>query len=132
MLKNRYVIRTLPEMRETIANILSSITEGRSVDEASLFNIRLVLNELIVNAFIHGNADAQDAPVTVLVDPDETEPALTIEVEDGGVGFSAAPPAEQAGGSIREHGRGLVLVKALTREMVFNERGNRVSVRMNL
>ena len=96
MLKNRYVIRTLPEMRETIANILSSITEGRSVDEASLFNIRLVLNELIVNAFIHGNADAQDAPVTVLVDPDETEPALTIEVEDGGVGFSAAPPAEQA------------------------------------
>lgn len=130
-MSDQYVIDTLSDMRVIVSRILGSLTGGREMDEARLFNIRLVLNELITNAFIHGNDRAGGRPVTVAVNRNE-DGSLDIAVEDGGEGFETSRASDSPKHAMMDHGRGLLLVRALTREMTFNERGNRVRVRMNM
>lgn len=131
-LRTQYIIDTLSDMRETITHILSSLSSGHNIDEAGLFNVRLVLNELITNAFLHGNACEKGRSVIVAVDRENDGSELTISVEDNGNGFDAGLAPVQTGATLKDHGRGLILVRALTRDMSFNERGNRICVRMSM
>lgn len=130
-LMNRYVIAALSDMRGAVAMILDDLPDAARSDEARLFNIRLVLNELITNAFIHGNARMPGEAVTVMVDCHEDGSLVDIAVEDAGRG-GASRLTSPAQPTLEDHGRGLVLVRALAREVAFSERGSRVWVRMNM
>jgi anti-sigma regulatory factor (Ser/Thr protein kinase) len=51
--------------------------------------------------------------------------ALRVEVEDSGEGFDwRAWEQAQAVDESRASGRGLLIIRSLTRDMSFNERGN--------
>lgn len=91
------------EMKGAIEGLLDFASHRCELDEERYFYLRLVLNELILNALEHGSPDW--AAVTVRVENHE----LAIEVRDRGPGFD--PAAVQPCDDVRDCGRGLFLVK---------------------
>jgi len=99
------------QMRTAVETLLESANRACMLDEERYFYLRLVLNELIINALEHGSPDW--AGVSLRVDGR----TLTIEVRDRGPGFD--PAAVPPGDTVRDSGRGLMLVKNVCRRVEF-------------
>ncbi|MCI0365956.1 MAG: ATP-binding protein [Phycisphaerales bacterium] len=109
-------------------SVLSAI-EQLEYDRASVFAIRLALEEALNNAFKHGNKGdpAKQVRLHCRVDPK----AVVIEIEDEGDGFdphSVPDPTEQENVEIPS-GRGLTLMRAFMTEVVISPPGNRVHMK---
>lgn len=89
--------------------ILSRIIENNDI----LFDVRVILNELIVNGILHGNECISSKCVSLLLEVNDNK--LIIEVVDEGKGvnydFGSYNPLELKGS-----GRGLILVNGLSDE----------------
>lgn len=61
-----YIINNPVDISDIVTLILDYITSGHCVDEDVIFEIKVILNELIVNAVLHGNKcnDCKRAYVT--------------------------------------------------------------------
>lgn len=107
-----------------IAEALRSISELVN-DEDELFDIKLILNELLVNGIIHGNNSDinKDVELSICVKED----CLNIVVRDEGKGVDRVnrDPKE-----LRCNGRGLLIVESLADDMKIN--GCEISVYKNL
>lgn len=82
-------------------------------DEILLFDIRLILSELIINSAIHGNKKDKCKKISVKLDVDKK--SFRLEVTDEGNGFifdkGAYDPLE-----LKCSGRGLVIADGLSDE----------------
>lgn len=103
--------------------VLSSMTALGWTDDAR-FALRLVLEESLVNAHVHGNRRdlARSIQVAWAVSPGEVR--LTIEDEGEGYDPAAVPDPTEEHNLDVPSGRGLVLMKAYMDEVSHNERGN--------
>jgi serine/threonine-protein kinase RsbW len=92
------------------------------------FGMHLVLEEVIVNAIKHGNRN--DPAKSVRVHWEVSPERVLVEVEDEGPGFNpASVPDPTAPENLeRPGGRGLLLIRAYTSWVAYNDRGNRVTV----
>ena len=97
--------------------------------EASIFAIRLALEEAVANAFRHGNRNDPDKSVTLgwTVESD----AIRITVEDEGDGFDPdALPDPRAPEHIeRPHGRGVMLIRSYMTDVSYERGGRRLVMR---
>jgi len=131
----KHDIKTLAS---TVNLVLNAIMSEHCLSDQMLFEIKVVLNELIVNALCHGN-NCELEKVTyvtfMLVDANY----LYISVKDEGYGFkpnrdtsSLDDYIEATNESLCEHGRGLFIVDKLCDRVKFNRCGNKVSILKNL
>lgn len=94
---------------EEILKKLHPIVEN----EDTMFDIKLILNELIINGVMHGNECTASKCIKLLLEIKENK--LKIEVEDEGTGinydFTSYNPDDLA-----TCGRGLVIVNGLSDE----------------
>ena len=90
----------------------------------------MCVSEAIINAIKHGNKNDLDKEVSIIVDCDRQE--IKIEVEDEGDGFDVKgvkdPTLKE--NIKKESGRGIFIIKNLSEEIEFNEKGNRVQFKM--
>lgn len=114
---NGSVNSDLKSVKAFLSNIIERL-ETYIKDEEMFFDIRLILNELIVNGAIHGNKKSLDKKVFVSMTIDEKN--ITIHVRDEGEGidydFSSYNVDE-----MKCCGRGLVLVEALTDDLILKK-----------
>lgn len=117
-----------PEVEQAEHDILIAL-ERFQYDRASLFAVRMALEEALSNAFKHGNKS--DAAKTVrlefVVDPE----AVTIDIEDQGEGFDPTcvpDPTDQENVEI-PCGRGLKLIHAFMTDVEIVPPGNRLRMR---
>lgn len=99
---------------------------GRGWEEQSQFAVRLVLEEALVNAHVHGNRRDEGKRIHVAWRVSDAE--VRLEVEDEGAGFDPAcvpDPTEEHNLEVPS-GRGLVLMRAYMDEVSHSETGNRV------
>ena len=122
---------TLREEREAIESLQGDVCaalHAAGFTEASVFAIRLALEEALVNGFRHGNrGDAAKAvKVTCVIDGDRVE----LEVEDEGEGFDpSSVPDPTAEENIEiPSGRGIMLMRAYMTEVEFLPPGNRLRI----
>ncbi|HLS53976.1 MAG TPA: ATP-binding protein [Tissierellaceae bacterium] len=104
-------------MKSFVDNILEKL--NNILDNKDLiFDIRLIINELIINGVFHGNECVDTKCVNVNLDVNGDQ--VTIIVEDEGEGFDfnidSYNPLELKCG-----GRGLVLVKGLSDELIIDK-----------
>lgn len=99
---------------------------AHNVSEKKGFALALVLNELLTNAFRHGFTEGREGQVTIRIG--EFDDQVHVEVQDNGVGSSAAPRSDLVGS-------GRSIVTALVRDELggrmdyhSDERGTRASV----
>jgi serine/threonine-protein kinase RsbW len=127
----KHDIKTLAS---TIDLVLSAIMSEHCMSDQMLFEIKVVLNELIVNALCHGN-NCELGKVTYVTFKLVPGSYLYISVKDEGCGFkpnidivSLDDYIEATNKSLCEHGRGLVIVERLCDRVKFNRCGNKVSI----
>lgn len=118
----------------SINTVLSAIKTKHIVSEDTLFEIKVVLNELIVNAICHGGPceENRGAFVTIKIINDSY---LYLSVKDEGCGFDHKinidkldKYVEEKNMAYCEHGRGLIIVDQLCDKVKFNKCGNKVSI----
>ncbi|MDX9755337.1 MAG: ATP-binding protein, partial [bacterium] len=123
-------------------------------DHSELMNLRLALDETLVNAIIHGNLGlpsrakgnslddlmqfnnlikqrSQEAPFntrTVRIKAELTALKASFTIEDQGDGFDwrSLPTDLEDIELMANHGRGLFLIRAFMSEVRFNDKGNQI------
>ena len=95
-----------------------NLTEGLS------FDIRLCLEEALINAMKYGNRLRKDLKVRLEVEYDDDEIRLTVE--DRGEGFDLRNLADCTDNAniLRNHGRGVYLIHQLMDSVKYNAKGN--------
>lgn len=107
-------------------------------DETLLFDIKVILNELLLNAVLHGNKGDRAKKVTVRASVEDGGSYLYLSVEDEGEGFNYREILSNAGKEcfcfdcLKETGRGLIIAKSLSDKLMFNDKGNQVVVMKKL
>ncbi len=93
-----------------------------------VFRIQMAIEEAVVNAIEHGNR--RDPDKLVRMEFHVTREKVTMVISDEGAGFDhrnvADPTSEER--LDKPRGRGVLLMRELMTEAVFNEVGNQVSM----
>ena len=115
------------EARKILDEMLAKLAE-HGWGEEDTFGVHLAVEEALMNAIKHGNQ--LDASKSVLVDYRLNETDLEIIVEDEGPGFDpeAVPDPTLEENLELPSGRGLMLMRTFMGTVVYNEKGNRVSM----
>lgn len=108
------------------------------LDDCTLFELKVILNELLVNAIRHGNMDDENKNVKIVASIVEHRNLFVI-VEDEGSGYdynhacdnlkpfcNGLEPSDVSDCS--ECGRGILIVKRLCESVQVNTRGNRTAI----
>ena len=94
--------------------------------------MRVCIFEMIVNAIVHGNKRNHDKRVVVLYLVSPGQVAVSISDEGEGFDYEALPDPLAEENLLKEHGRGIFIVRNYMDEVGFNEKGNRIFARRSL
>ena len=95
-----------------------------NVNSDELFDLRLILSELLANAVIHGNKNNQNKMVKLTLNVENN--TIYAAVCDQGEGFDYSLLKDTDEPSFLEHGRGICLVKALVDSISFKKSGKKI------
>lgn len=120
---------SIPSNIKNIRSVSSKIVElliERKVNKSIIFDIRLSVEEAILNAIEHGNKNNEDLNINISFSIDGTK--AEIAVEDQGAGFDhiSLPDPTTDENILRSHGRGIYLIHKLMDKVQYNDKGNRV------
>ena len=123
MFKTKLIINSdLIEIKNELEHLLEEIKTFIKKKDL-LFEIKLILNELVINSAIHGNE--LDKKKKVRLDLEIDNKAMKLEIKDEGNGFiydkNVYNPLE-----LTSSGRGLVIVDGLSDEFFIDN--NKVSL----
>lgn len=104
------IVGGLSEIDRTIKDVLKQINLIVD-DEDLLYDLRLILNELLINAFVHGNKKDLNKVMHLSLILDDIE--LKIKVKDEGRGVKEKDYCYNCS-DLKNHGRGLLIVEKLT------------------
>jgi serine/threonine-protein kinase RsbW len=95
-----------------------------TLDESNIFDIRLCLEEALINGIKHGNKYDPKLSVRLTVDADPER--IFIEVQDQGTGFNPAGVEDCTTDEnvFKSMGRGVFLIRNLMDEVQYNDKGN--------
>ena len=88
------------------------------LDADKLFDVRLIVNELVINGALHGNKLVRDRSVYLNINIEEGY--LTIKVRDEGAGIVYNLDHDYYPDQMLSTGRGLVLVNGLVDKLVLD------------
>ena len=91
------------------------LSKKRYDDDDLIFKLRLILDELIVNSYKHGNQKIYDKKIDCLVLLDKSY--LYVKVKDEGCGISS----DRHRDPFAENGRGIMLVEAISDKLIIND-----------
>lgn len=115
---------------EFVCNLRNSYGK---VSECTLFELKVILNEVLINAIRHGNGE--DISKCVKVDARITgQGTISIIVEDEGGGYdfnhicnNRKPLCDEADPlGMCENGRGIMIVRSLCDNVKVNAKGNKI------
>jgi len=121
-------IRSDPAEARRLQEEIEQTLHARSTGDHDVFSIRLALEEALVNAIKHGNQ--MDRAKKILICYRFLADRLEIQITDEGAGFDPAdvPDPTAVENLERPCGRGLMLMRHYMTEVVYNNRGNSVSM----
>ncbi len=116
---------------DSAADVLVETVRGRILlNEEKEYRIKLVCKELLTNILTY--SDARGILLSVALSAGN----LTITIEDDGSGFShedaMRQDCRQGASLMRENGRGIYLVRMMAEKVEYNEKGNAVTVTLDL
>jgi len=117
----------LKHIKPTVGSIIDFL-KSKQTEESDIFDIRLCLEEALINAIKYGNRFDENLNVSVDVSHDGNK--LIIAIEDKGPGFDyqSLPDPREEENLLKGRGRGVFLIKHLMDEMRFNKKGNRITM----
>ena len=114
-------------IRKTSNKIMRSLKRS-AVDESTLFDIKLCVEEALRNAMVHGNRSDKGLVVKVSYRIDKDRFEAVVEDEGSGFDPEKVPDPTVEENMLKYGGRGVYLIKRLMDEVEYNDRGNRVKM----
>ena len=99
--------------------------------EKKYFNkVYVCISEAVVNSIKHGNKNDRNKSVSIEVNCDMHE--INIMIEDEGDGFDLNQISDPTSRENlkNESGRGIFIIKTLTNQIEYNEKGNRIQFKI--
>ena len=127
-------------LKRTINDALAYFDRSfNPMDETTRLELKIVLNELLINAIKHGSKAGAVCYVKIIAGMAAEDCAFLI-VEDDGDGYDPAEVGKNHNGAprggrldeIEETGRGIYIVKNLCEDFMVNEKGNKVVINKKL
>ena len=117
-----------PKAKLIVEEALLTALSAHSYNDQDVFAVRLATEEAVVNAIRHGNK--LDPKRKVMVSFNVTDGKVTVIVCDQGEGFDPASVPDPTDPRFLEmpSGRGLMLMHAYMDEVIFNGKGNEVTM----
>jgi serine/threonine-protein kinase RsbW len=121
----------LKNIKDAVAKIIEMLHSLKAA-ESDIFDIRLCMEESLINAIKYGNKQDERLPVTI--DFKHEDNSVVISIEDKGIGFDfkSLPDPTKEENLLKAKGRGVFLIKHLMDDMKFNSKGNRVTMKKYL
>jgi serine/threonine-protein kinase RsbW len=122
---DRAVRLTIPAKAEyiTLGRLaLTAIARLRPLSDETLSDLKLALTEACTNSVRHAYRQGRAGVVEIVyqLEPDR----LVVEVADDGEGFRVEEVAEGANGDLSEGGLGIAIIRAVSDEVVIDERAS--------
>lgn len=114
-------LHVIKEFMEDVLNELKIVLQ----DDTRMFDVRIILNELVANGAIHGNKYNREKLVNLYIEVKED--LIRIEVTDEGRGFDCNLKCYDPT-NLKCSGRGLIIVNGLSDEF-YVEKNKIISVK---
>ena len=123
------ISETIPSQLELVPDFISSLVEKLyhlPLDEYTVFNIKLALQEAVINAVEHGNKMQSDLLIQVDIATDNQR--LIIQVTDQGKGFDykTIPNPTKPENIEKLRGRGIFLIQHVMNKIEFANKGRTI------
>lgn len=109
-----------------IKNVIKKLREKLAevdIPQETLWDIQLVVTEVLGNAFLHGTKGLESPRVKIEWFINKN--SITIKFKDNGPGFDHKSWINfETGDILAEEGRGLFLISKVLDELRFNDKGN--------
>ena len=114
-----------------VENLVERICQSLGVTEDAYGNILISVTEAVNNAICHGNQN--NANLRIEVGVGDHPDAFCFKVSDEGNGFDYLnlPDPTAPENILKENGRGIFLMKNLADDIVFDDKGNEVTIYFN-
>jgi serine/threonine-protein kinase RsbW len=125
----------LPSKQESIVlleNLIEDIANKYQVSEDTFANMMTCLNEVAMNAIVHGNKNDPNKTVIVNAEVDAKRAIWTITDEGEGFDYNHLPDPTAEENLEKLTGRGVFIVKHLADQCIFNAKGNEVELHFKL
>lgn len=132
--------KAIPSRIEIVSGIVSEIIQNvlescKTIHDDILFELRVILHELIINAIIHGNKENKDKLVEINAGITNGK-RLVLVVSDEGEGYDYNSYLKRCEkkmetfcwDDMEEKGRGIQIVKGLCDNIEFNQKGNKIYI----
>ena len=121
-----------PESITQLETLIEQIADKHQVSEDTFANMMTCLNEIAINAIVHGNKLDESKKVIVNADVDAKRVIWTITDEGEGFDYDHLPDPTAEENLENLTGRGVFIVKQLADQCVFNTKGNEVELHFKI
>ena len=121
-----------PESITQLETLIEHIADKHNVSEDTFANMMTCLNEIAINAIVHGNKLDESKKVIVNADVDAKRVIWTITDEGEGFDYDHLPDPTAEENLENLTGRGVFIVKQLADQCIFNTKGNEVELHFKI
>lgn len=121
-----------PESITLLETLIEQIADKHQVSEDTFANMMTCLNEIAINAIVHGNKLDESKKVIVNAEVDAKRVVWTITDEGEGFDYDHLPDPTAEENIENLTGRGVFIVKQLADQCVFNTKGNEVELHFKI
>ena len=121
-----------PESITLLENLIEQIADKHHVSEDTFANMMTCLNEIAINAIVHGNKLDESKKVIVNAEVESKRVIWTVTDEGAGFDYDHLPDPTAVENLENLTGRGVFIVKQLADQCVFNSRGNEVELHFKI
>jgi serine/threonine-protein kinase RsbW len=121
-----------PESITLLEALIEKIADKHSISEDTFANMMTCLNEIAINAIVHGNKLDEGKKVIVNAEVEPKRVIWTVTDEGPGFDYDHLPDPTAVENLENLTGRGVFIVKQLADQCVFNATGNEVELHFKI
>ncbi|NCD69383.1 ATP-binding protein [Mucilaginibacter sp. R11] len=121
-----------PESIVELENLIEDIADTYEVSDDTFANMMTCLNEVVMNAIVHGNKLDENKKVIVNAEIEGKRVIWTVTDEGAGFDYNNLPDPTAEANLENLTGRGVFIVKQLSDQCIFNANGNEVELHFKI
>ena len=123
-----FELKSTPDSVNRVGAMLADFFDKQGLSDEVTFDVKLAVQEAVVNAAEHGNEYDENKSVCICCEA--TDEAIKVTVVDEGPGFDpcCVPDPTLPENILRESGRGVFLMRSLCDEVCYSDKGTKVTI----
>jgi len=120
------------ESLNALESLIEELADKYNIADDTFANMMTCLNEVFINAIVHGNKLQEDKKVIINAEVDNRRIIWTVTDEGPGFDYNKLPDPTAPENLENLTGRGVFIVKQLADQCIFNAAGNEVELHFKI